>query len=104
MIYRRDIDTLAEKFNYHWKKSSQDSKFKLKSFPLTLSSDLPPLDVLADHLNFLRSDHARFWYMNDTKVPKTLKAVLMTDTGPYRGNMRDCYHTVCDGPEVWKFY
>ena len=38
--------------------------------------------------------------MNDTAVPQTLNAVLMTDTGPYRGNMRNCYHTVCDGPEV----
>jgi len=103
MIYRRDVDRrLADKFKYHWTKSSHEKRFKLTDFPLILGSQMPPLDVLADHLNFLRSDHSRFWYMNDTAVPETLSAVLMTDTGPYRGNMRNCYHTVCDGPEVNK--
>ncbi|CAG7784783.1 unnamed protein product [Allacma fusca] len=101
MIYRRDVDNrLAEKFHFHWGKSNHDQKFKLKPIPLMLTADLPELEILADHLNFLRSDHARFWYMNDSAVPHTLNAVLMTDTGPYRGNMRNCYHTVCDGPEV----
>lgn len=101
MIYRRNIDNkMAAKFQYHWDKSSMDSRYKLIGFPLGLSADLPPMEVLSDHLNFLRSDHSRFWYMNDTSVPFTLNAVLMTDTGPYRGNMRNCYHAVCDGPEV----
>jgi len=67
---------------------------------LQLGKDLTGMDLLADHLNFLRSDHSRFWYMNDSSIPHTLNALLMTDTGPYRGNMRNCYHTVCDGPEI----
>ena len=101
MIYRSEVDhRMAEKFNKHWSKSIHDPKFRIKKFPLVLKADLPELEDLADHLNFLRSDHARFWYMNDTEVPHTLNAVLITDTGPYRGNMRNCYHTVCDGPEV----
>lgn len=101
MIYRRDVDQkMAGRFQYHWEKSTADSRFRLTSFPLGLTSELPPMEVLADHLNFLRSDHSRFWYMNDSAVPFTLNAVLMTDTGPYRGNMKNCYHAVCDGPEV----
>jgi hypothetical protein len=107
MIYRSEADRrMTDKFRHHWNKlngvdSNNNNKFKLTDFPLSLGSDLPPLALLADHLNFLRSDHSRFWYPNDTAVGDgTLSAVLMTDTGPYRGNMRACYHTVCDGPEV----
>lgn len=101
MIYRKDVDKkMASKFQHHWDKSTIDPKYRLTAFPLGLPAELPPMEMLADHLNFLRSDHSRFWYMNDTEVPFTLSAVLMTDTGPYRGNMRSCYHAVCDGPEV----
>ncbi|ODN05151.1 Aminopeptidase YwaD [Orchesella cincta] len=101
MIYRRDVDKkMAARFQYHWDKSTVEPRFRLTPFPLRLTAELPPMEVLADHLNFLRSDHSRFWYMNDSSVPTTLNAVLMTDTGPYRGNMKRCYHSVCDGPEV----
>lgn len=97
MIYRKGVDSiLADKFMKHW----DADKYKLLRFPLGLGKELPSMDLLADHINFLRSDHSRFWYMNDSAVSDTLQAVLMTDTGPYRGNMRSCYHTVCDGPEV----
>ncbi|XP_021968029.1 uncharacterized protein LOC110863097 isoform X2 [Folsomia candida] len=102
MIYRKSVDGgLAERFVKHWdQRNSLGPSFRLQPFPLALGKELPEMQTLADHLNFLRSDHSRFWYMNDTAMPTSLKAVLMTDTGPYRGNMRNCYHTVCDGPEV----
>lgn len=101
VIYRHNVDNLlAEKLNYYWKQSSHDSKFRMKQLPLMLSAELPEIGILADHFNFLRSDHSRFWYMNDSSVPNTFHSVLITDTGPYRGNMASCYHTLCDGPEV----
>ena len=34
--------------------------------------------------------------MNRTEAPVTIPAVLLTDTGPYRGVMRRCYHSPCD--------
>lgn len=104
MIYRKEVDNrIASRFQYFWENSTADSIYQLTKFPLRLSAKLPPMEVLADHLNFLRSDHTRFWYMNDTSLPFTLNAVLFTDTGPYRGNMRNCYHAVCDSPEVYNY-
>ena len=38
------------------------------------------LDTLVDHLDYLRSDHARFWFTGQKDIP-SLKAVLLTDTG-----------------------
>ena len=35
---------------------------------------------------------ARFWYNNETDYRMSLRGVLFTDTGPYRGAMRQCYH------------
>ena len=42
-----------------------------------------PLDltVLADHVNFLRSDHARFWTVNNVEYQASLPAVVLHDTG-----------------------
>lgn len=66
MIYREQVDhRLADKFALHWSKSKHPPKFKLTPFPLGLGKELPEMETLADHLNFLRSDHSRFWYMND---------------------------------------
>ena len=33
---------------------------------------------------------------NQTEAPETIPAVLLTDTGPYRGVMSGCYHSHCD--------
>lgn len=38
------------------------------------------LDSLVDHLDYLRSDHVRFWFTGQKDIP-SLKAVLLTDTG-----------------------
>ena len=57
---------------------------------------MPSLMDLTEHIHFLRSDHARFWYSNQSQYQMSLKSVLMTDTGPYRGVMKQCYHRDCD--------
>ncbi|KAH8018382.1 hypothetical protein HPB51_003954 [Rhipicephalus microplus] len=51
---------------------------------------------LAKHINFLRSDHVMFWYHSHPVYRESLSAILLTDTGPFRGTMRECYHEVCD--------
>ncbi|KAH9393794.1 hypothetical protein TYRP_021517 [Tyrophagus putrescentiae] len=51
---------------------------------------------LQKHVNMLRSDHLHFWYHNHSSYPNSLGAVLLTDTGPFRGYMRYCYHKLCD--------
>ena len=44
---------------------------------------------------FVRSDHSRFWVVNETDYT-SFPAILLTDTGPSRGQMIDCYHKACD--------
>ena len=45
---------------------------------------------------FFNSDHASFWTHNSRDYSEYLSAVLITDMGPWRGNMRACYHEFCD--------
>ena len=51
---------------------------------------------MADHVNFLRSDHARFWTVNNVDYVTSLPAVVLHDTGANRGGMEECYHGPCD--------
>lgn len=61
--------------------------FKLKLLTLDLPDKLPHVAVLARYVDFLRSDHARFWYLNDTSLPdESFPAILLTDTGKYLHN------------------
>ena len=86
-------------------------RFKMRRLTINLGENLPSTHELTDHLNFLRSDHARFWYSNETDYQLSLRGVLFTDTGnrrslkvrlngkflgPYRGAMAKCYHRECD--------
>ena len=43
-----------------------------------------------------RSDHSRFWTVNNKKYFSSLPAVVLHDTGASRGGMEDCYHGPCD--------
>ena len=71
------------------------------------------LSLMADHVNLLRSDHARFWTVNNVDYLTSLPAVVLHDTGrsssgesvarvilvilgANRGGMEDCYHGPCD--------
>jgi len=98
---------LAEAIEKHWNKLTEDevyrnqvntnpSMFKLRRFEISLGADLPTVEELSEHIQFLRSDHARFWYNNETDYQLSLRGLLFTDTGPYRGEMQECYHRQCD--------
>ena len=69
-----------------WKKTEGGKKFKLR--PLSASNPLPS--------TFYRSDHASFWFPKVPGYTKPLRAMLVTDLGPFRGIMADCYHSPCD--------
>ena len=98
---------LAALIQSHWTDLSSDrefrlgvtsnpEKFKLRHYKVELGASLPSLLELTDHIHFLRSDHARFWYSNETEYRLSLRSVLFTDTGPYRGVMAKCYHRSLD--------
>lgn len=123
-MYRKDVDfVLAKSFADHWpnddvshvsptppkptrfRKSQKDNddvkvetiggKYRLKKVRLDMDAQVEKLDLLIPWLDLLRSDHARFWYHN-LDYPTSFPAVLITDTGPYRGVMQECYHKPCD--------
>eukprot|EP00090_Calanus_glacialis_P006978 TRINITY_DN15459_c1_g1_i4.p1 TRINITY_DN15459_c1_g1~~TRINITY_DN15459_c1_g1_i4.p1 ORF type:complete len:598 (-),score=166.59 TRINITY_DN15459_c1_g1_i4:74-1867(-) len=98
---------LADLIEKHWNKLSTDEdfitmvnsrpeKFKMRRYEIGLGATIPSTLELTDHIHFLRSDHARFWYSNETDYQLSLRGLLFTDTGPYRGAMKDCYHRECD--------
>ena len=68
------------------------------------------ISVIAEHLNLLRSDHSHFWIINNKDYFSSLPAILLSDVGPYRGYMRQCYHAECDNYNTtknhihWDFY
>merc|ERR1719350_512641 len=98
---------LADLIEKHWNKLSTDEdfitmvnskpeKFKIRRYEIGLGATIPSTHELTDHIHFLRSDHARFWYSNETDYQLSLRGLLFTDTGPYRGSMAKCYHRECD--------
>jgi len=44
----------------------------------------------------IRSDHARFWTINNKHYTQSMPAVVLHDTGGHRGGMKECYHGPCD--------
>lgn len=97
MISRNNVDShLTKKLMDAWE-SLGDHQFKLYNLAVNMGEQIPAAPVIKNHLNFLNSDHATFWYHNSSKFfPETLNAVLLTDTGPFRGQMKKCYHSKCD--------
>jgi len=98
---------LAGALESHWNSLTDDEDYKkdinanptifrMRRFEIELGAEMPTVEELAEHIQFLRSDHARFWYNNETDYRMSLRGVLFTDTGPYRGAMRQCYHRECD--------
>ncbi|XP_068230907.1 uncharacterized protein [Palaemon carinicauda] len=100
ILYRKEVDShLAMTLNrfYH---GLGHPKYRMELMGLEeLGAKVPNISVLRNHFDFIRSDHVRFWYPNDTSYEKTIPAVLVTDMGPYRGYMRECYHKFCDSKE-----
>jgi len=102
---------LADLIEKHWNKLSKDKDFiamvnsnpdmfKIRRYEIKLGATLPSTMELTDHIQFLRSDHARFWYSNETDYELSLRGLLFTDTGPYRGAMKECYHRECDSKRL----
>ena len=44
---------------------------------------------------YIHLAHFRFWIANETDY-SSFPAILLTDTGPSRGKMIECYHNACD--------
>ena len=94
-VYGRSADdALTSLFRSHWR----NEKYKFKNFTIQGLGVKPPHDDTSMvYTNFLRSDHARLWYATsayDTYF--SFPAVMISDSGPARGSMIDCYHRSCD--------
>jgi len=76
--------------------AGNNARYKYREFPISLASEPPSIRKLSQYIQFLRSDHGRFWYSRESTYSLSLRAVLLTDMGPYRGLMKDCYHKACD--------
>ena len=83
---------MADMIERHWNNLARDklymktvnpdpSKFKLRRLEIKLEESMPSTQELTDHIHFLRSDHARFWYSNETQYQMSLRSALFTDTG-----------------------
>ena len=83
LIQRRQPDAnLVNLFSKHW--NHLNSGFKVRPFRIDIQKETPHLDTLTDIVPFVRSDHSRFWIVNETDYT-SLPAILVTDTGKYLG-------------------
>ncbi|RWS27783.1 uncharacterized protein B4U80_08033 [Leptotrombidium deliense] len=93
---RRVIDwDLWYPFQKAWMKEDEFSEHKL----VIIDPPIPRAPVLLSnwrYRSFLRGDHAAFWSHKHFAFKDSLRAVLLTDTGSWRGYMRVCFHEFCD--------
>ena len=61
------------------------SRYRVRRLETLLPASMPPLDTLAQFTDFLRSDHARFWYSNEFHARRSFSSLLVTDTGEAPG-------------------
>ncbi|XP_063610443.1 uncharacterized protein LOC134784332 [Penaeus indicus] len=101
ILYRSQVDgRLAYTLSRYYNDLGHDH-YRLEMMGLQeLGAEMPNATILKNHFDFIRSDHVRFWYLNDTNDSPSMPAVLITDMGPYRGRMRQCYHLACDDAET----
>ena len=102
---------LAETFRTAWNRNNPQKDIEFENFLMqNLNQNWNNISVIADHLNLLRSDHSHFWIINNKDYFSSLPAILLSDVGPYRGYMRQCYHAECDNYNTnktninWEFY
>ena len=102
---------LAETVRNNWIRNNPDTDLDFENFLMQgMDREWNNISVVAAHLNLLRSDHSQFWIINNKNFFSSLPAILLSDLGPYRGYMRDCYHAPCDNFNItskninWKFY
>lgn len=100
VLYRKEVDSHLALVLDRFYRELGHNEYRIELMGLKeLGAQLPNVKTLRHHFDFIRSDHVRFWYLNDTSYEKTIPAVLITDMGPYRGYMRNCYHSPCDNLE-----
>ncbi|RWS20035.1 uncharacterized protein B4U80_00168 [Leptotrombidium deliense] len=93
---RFNVDTpLFTALSNAWTKSEKSSIYKLIEFaaPFPATNTFPEMNK---YPTFTRSDHASFWFHDGKSYAGTLRAVLLTDMGPWRGVNMQCYHAQCD--------
>lgn len=98
VIFRDGVDGfLARRFASYYSRLS-DPQYRLELLGVEgLGPSMPDPLTLQKHFDVMRSDHARFWYPSEgDNLNQTIPAVLITDMGPYRGRLRECYHRPCD--------
>ncbi|RWS09053.1 uncharacterized protein B4U79_01234 [Dinothrombium tinctorium] len=93
---RRTIDwELWYNFQRSWAQEEASTEHRLT----IIDPPIPRVPLFISnwrYRNFMRSDHAAFWNHKNPAFKDSLKAVLITDMGPWRGNLRACYHEFCD--------
>ena len=60
---------------------TRPDRYKLQHYTVELPASLPSSPELVEHIQFLRSDHARFWYSNEFHSRRSFSSLLITDTG-----------------------
>ncbi|XP_070563446.1 uncharacterized protein YfbL-like isoform X2 [Ptychodera flava] len=85
-----DDATLMSGFTNQWKTLGHGEYFN-ESVPLPFTGVPTEQDRLL-YRDFFRSDHTSFWRYE----PDSFKAIFLTDTANFRGNMMECYHQECD--------
>jgi hypothetical protein len=96
---------ISNAFTESWRKVNEERNrtgihtilpdLKLYNFDAAIPRD-PLLLSTVRYRAFFNSDHASFWTHRSPEYSDYLSAVLITDMGAHRGNMRACYHEFCD--------
>ena len=73
---------------HHWNAQDGGDDVGIKVMELGTLGDNPSADSLVNYTNFLRSDHARFWFSNHQEYYGSFRSVMVSDTGPARGIMQ----------------
>jgi len=100
-ILRQDEVEFADRFAKQWFKLvggdfNTTEKYRQLNFPIPLSGNPLSWDQHDLLLDLFRSDHYSFWTHNSSYTQTGLKAVFITDTADFRGEMKGCYHSPCD--------
>ena len=66
-----------------------NSKYRLELLGINhLTEGQPKGKLFKENFDFLRSDHARFWYHDSKDFNLSIPALLITDTGKFRNHYR----------------
>ena len=87
---------LDNAFSEHWNtvNPAQSQKSPLVALEVRRALQSPAL------FEFLKQDHLAFWNYVQGDLPKPLAAILITDTGKFRGMSNACRIGPCDIPQM----